>query len=332
LKYFAGEINMLISTLFLLFSSPSVSAQSCLAAAFEGGGSKGAYEAGVLFVFTNSTSGPNVKYNAITGISIGATNVGLMSRYPMGQEVAMAQNLVSFWTSLKGDSSIYKEWPGGLIDGLLFQAGLLNNAPAIELSQIWISGPPQRNVTVGSTNLDLGLFQTFNESLGMGMIDAVIASGSVPFAFPPHNFVGYSWADGGCICNLDVFSAVERCLDVTNEANISVDLFLDNYSGPLANYTKFKTPDVFERAFEIRGMDTSVWYIYNAMLAYPKVHFRYIVSPSQPMGPFLNFSQEYVEFNLNLGYKDGEAILKETKDTRTTINELFEKRREIIYP
>jgi predicted acylesterase/phospholipase RssA len=323
---------MLLSSLFLLFSSATVSAQPCLTAAFEGGGSKGAYEAGVLFVFTNTTNGPSVKYNAVSGISIGATNAGLVSSYPMGQEVAMAQNLVSFWTSLKGDSSIYVEWDGGLIDGLLFQAGLLNNAPAAELSQIWFTGPRLRNVTVGSTNLDLGLFQTFNESLGMGMIDAIIASGSVPFAFPPHNFVGYSWADGGCICNLDVFSAVQRCLDVTNEANIIVDLFLDDYTGPLANYTKFKTPDVFQRAYEIRGLDSSVWYIYNAMLAYPKVHFRYIVSPSQPMASLLNFTKENVDFNLNLGYKDGEAALKEMKDVRTTVKEMFDKRREIIFP
>jgi hypothetical protein len=170
------------------------------------------------------------------------------------------------------------------------------------------------------------------QRVGMAFADAVIASGSVPYSFPPHNFVGYSWADGGCICNLDVASAVERCLDVTNEENITVDLFLDNYSGPLANYTKFKTTDVLERAYEIRGMDSSVWFIYNAMIAYPKVHFRYIVTPSQQMGPFLNFTKENVQFNLNLGYKDGEAILKETKDTRKTAKEMFEKRREIIFP
>jgi predicted acylesterase/phospholipase RssA len=323
---------MLASYLFLLFSSPAVSAQSCLAAAFEGGGSKGAYEAGVLFVFTNTTSGPDVKYNAISGISIGAINAGLVSNYPMGQESAMAQNMVSRWTSLNGSSSVYKEWPGGLIDGLLFQAGLLNNAPAIELSQTWISGPRQRNITVGSTNLDLGLFQTFNESVGLGIIDAITASGSIPIFFPPHQFEGYSWVDGGVVCNLDVFSAVQRCLDVTNEENITVDLFLDDYTGPLGNYTKFKTLDVLQRAFDIRGLDSSVWFIYNAMIAYPKVHFRYVVAPSQPMSTPLNFTKENIEFNLNLGYKDGAAALKVMRNSREMIKEMFAKRREIIFP
>jgi predicted acylesterase/phospholipase RssA len=323
---------MLASLLYILFSSLSVSAQTCLAAAFEGGGSKGAYEAGVLFVFTNAANGPNVKYNVISGISIGAVNAGLVSNYPMGQEAAMAQNMVAFWKSLTGDSSIYKEWPGGLIDGLLFQSGLLNNAPAVELSQIWLTGPRQRNVTVGSTNLDLGLFQTFNESLGLAFADAIIASGSIPIFFPPHNFVGFSWADGGCICGLDVASAVERCLDVTNEANITVDLFFDHYIGPMANYTKFKTVDVLERAFEIRSDDSASRLAYNAMIAYPEVNFRYSINPSEPMASLLNFTQANVEFNLKLGYKDANAALKEMKDARTTIRDMFQKSTKIVYP
>jgi hypothetical protein len=144
--------------------------------------------------------------------------------------------------------------------------------------------------------------------------------------------VGYSWADGGCICNLDVASAVERCLDVTNEANITVDLFFDHYRGPMANYTKFKTLDVLERAFDIRSADSATWFAYDAVIAYPKVKFRYSMVPSEPMGSLLNFTKANVDFNLNLGYKDGNAALKEMKDARTTIRDMFQKSREIIYP
>ena len=67
---------------------------------------------------------------------------------------------------------------------LLFQKGLYDNSPSIELAKIWFKNAPVRNISVGSTNLNTGLFNTFDNSVGQAMVDAVISLGSVPFFFP----------------------------------------------------------------------------------------------------------------------------------------------------
>lgn len=319
---------LVVSLMFLAAES-----QECYGLSLEGGGAKGAYEAGVLFTFANATKGPYIGYNIVTGISIGALNAGLVSQYIIGDELNMAINLVNFWRSLNGSSDIYVEWKGGLIDGLLFQKGIYDNAPSQQLGKIWMKHGPVRNVTVGSTNLDIGILQNFNESIGLAIIDAIIASGSVPFFFPPHDFEGYTWADGGCIINLDVFSAIERCLDITIEKNITIDMIYDDPSTPLPVDTKFKTLTVLERIYQIHSNDRFIWYSYNAMAAYPQVNFRYILIPSEPMGSLLNFSKSALEFDIQLGVKDATAALGNNLSGRTVIGELYNSlRNQVIYP
>lgn len=308
-----------------------VESQQCLALSLEGGGSKGAYEAGVLYSLASSTSGVNFKWNAVTGISIGSVNSGLVSQYPMGQELPMANYMLNFWRSLNGSSSIWVDWPGGYASGLLFHPGLVNNAPAVELAKTWLPKPPQRNITVGSTNLDLGDFGNFNESLGMAIIDAITASASIPFMFPPKIFEGYAWADGACIMNLDVFSAVQRCLAVTpNQKDISIDMIFAGPITPLKNETSFKTPDVLSRIYEIHSWDQSTWYSYNAMKAYPNVNYRHSIIPSQAVPGMLNFTKEAIEFDIQLGIKDGQNALKEQRSSQEIVQELYKKAREII--
>ena len=122
---------MLAKLLLFLLSILSASGQECLALALSGGGGRGGYEAGVLSSLSTSPKSPNMKYNIITGISIGSVNAGLLSQFPIGEEQAMASYLLDLWQSINGTSDIYVEWGGGLIDGLLFQRGLYNNAPVI---------------------------------------------------------------------------------------------------------------------------------------------------------------------------------------------------------
>jgi hypothetical protein len=298
-----------------------------------GGGAKGSYEAGVLYTMNNSTKNINMSYNIITGVSIGAINAGILTNFPIGQEKAMVESLVSWWLSINGTSDIFVEWKGGLVAGLLFHGGIYNNDPAIELAHLWIKGARQRNITVGSVNLDLGLFGTFNESVGAAIVDAVQASSSVPFFFSPKNFEGFAWADGGGVINLDIESGILRCLEITgNQRDVVVDVIYDYLLYVLPNETSFKTPQVFDRMFQIRSFDSGIWYNYNAQLAYPNVNYRYTVVPSEPMGPILNFSRIDILNSLNLGYKDGMAIFQETRTSREIVEEHFKRSRTIIYP
>ena len=322
--------NILLASTILF----SVSSQECYGLALAGGGAKGAYEAGVLLAFANATNAPFMQYNIVSGISIGALNCALISQYSMGDELNMANYMVNSWRAITGTSDIYVEWKGGLIDGLLFQRGLYDNSPAIELGRTWMKTASKRNITVGSTNLDTGEFGVFTENLGYALIDGIAASASIPFIFPPHNFEGYSWADGSVISNLDIPSAIERCLAVTsNQSQIIMDIIYDGGLPVLPEETKFKTIDVMQRESGIRAYDSGIWYYYNTQIAYPEVKFRYSVSASEGLPAPLNFSKESIEFGIELGIKDGINALNKKSSGRAIIAELYnENRSKVIYP
>lgn len=326
--------------MFQLFALLSfVSAQTgptCRSLSLEGGGSHGAYEAGVISALASLTNPGDIAWNAVSGISVGAINVGALIQYPTGQEAQAANYLVSLWKSLNASTDIYEEWPGGLVAGLLFHSGVYSTEPLSKLLRTDLTKPPQRNFTVGSTNLDTGLFATFNESVGLGEIDAILCSAAPPLAFPPHQFEGYTWADGACVMNLDVASGIERCLQITDEKNIITDMIFDTPYAGLANETSFKTMDVLKRVYRILTYDNAVWYTYNAKEAYPNVYFRYVIHPSGPLpgGDIpLNFTPAVIDYEIQLGINDTINYLKSPKSGRAIIQELYEaSKSKITYP
>jgi len=66
------------------------------------------------------------KYQAISGISGGAVSAGILASYEAGQEVAAAERMIRFWDDAS-NSDLYKDWLGGVTEGLLIKGGLYNN-------------------------------------------------------------------------------------------------------------------------------------------------------------------------------------------------------------
>jgi predicted patatin/cPLA2 family phospholipase len=310
--------------------------QICRSLSLEGGGSLGAYEAGAVWALVNLSNAEDVKWSVISGVSVGALNAASIAQFPVGEEVAMSEYLLNVWLGLNGSDSIFTQWPGGYIQGLLFEGGILNTAPLANTANIDLIYPIQRNVSIGSTNFDLGVFSTFNESLGKDIDQAILSSAAPPFFFPPHQFQGYSWADGGCIINLDVISAIERCLQVTSQENTVVDMIYDNYYAPLAPETNFLTLDVISRVFSIASYDSSIWYTYQAIRAYPNVKYRYIIHPSKDLGGGivpLNFNKTVLENEIQIGINDTIKTLESDIDGKAFISGLAESlKRHIVYP
>ena len=52
--------------------------------AFRGGGSKGAYEVGVLNGILKKLHPDDYAYDVVTGVSVGAVNAGIFAKYPKG--------------------------------------------------------------------------------------------------------------------------------------------------------------------------------------------------------------------------------------------------------
>jgi len=324
-------INML--ALLLLRTLAGVQADEyCRGLALEGGGSLGAYQAGALLALTQLLSPPEVEWNVVSGISTGSLNAAGVSLFPMGQEADMAQFIQDVWLSLDGSASVYEDWNAlGAPYGLLFESGMYSTEPLRQTITQKVTHPPYRNVTLGSTDLNTGHFATFNESMGLDIVEAVMCSAAPPLYFPPQSFQGTYWADGGCVLNLDVFSAVKRCLDVVpDESHIIIDMIFctgDNLPPLSVN------PSVYEvktRASDISSYDSAMWYAYAAMQAYPDINFRYTIIPSQnmPRGGLipLDFNSTSLEAEIALGQSDVARILGELHRPRDLAEEWKQKR------
>ena len=125
-------------------------------------------------------------------------------------------------------------------------------------------------------------------------------------------------------------------MDITTESNIIADIIYDNYDTNLGKETKFKTLDILIRSLSILYNDLSARYVYKTMNAYPDVYYRYIIKPSKfPIGGenWLNFSQVFLDYEIELGINDTKAIFNSGKSGKTIITELYEEsNNRISYP
>lgn len=95
-----------------------------------GGANKGSYEAGVIQGLAHSLPQGELAWDVVTGVSAGALNAAGISLWPIGQEADMSDWLVNTWLNLT-DSSVYKDWPLGIVNGVMFQSGIYNNSPLL---------------------------------------------------------------------------------------------------------------------------------------------------------------------------------------------------------
>ena len=91
----------------------------CYALALSGGGTNAVWESGVFWGLTHYGNPDDFKYDVVTGISGGSINTGMISLFDIGDEVNASEKIAEIYTTLK-NSMLFREWEGGLVDGLLF--------------------------------------------------------------------------------------------------------------------------------------------------------------------------------------------------------------------
>lgn len=68
--------------------------------------------------------------------------------------------------------------------------------------------------SVGVTNFDTGEYTPFYlNNTQENDLNYILASAAPPIVFPPQNFEGSTWADGGCTVNIDIVTPINWCLD-----------------------------------------------------------------------------------------------------------------------
>jgi predicted acylesterase/phospholipase RssA len=199
-----------------------MTASTCTALVLSGGGSNGAWEAGVFWGLTHYGNPENFKYDVLSGVSAGSINTGFIVGTAIGTEVQASEYLSDLWANMKNEY-IYKKWDtGGPLRWLTEYPSIFDNSPSVEFANTMISYFPngiQRMFNMGSVNVETGEFHNFTEkntSLEQ-LPDAVIASSSVPGAFPPHYYQGNYYMDGMTAWNTNMSSAITRCLEIVDD-------------------------------------------------------------------------------------------------------------------
>jgi hypothetical protein len=321
----------IVLQLLLLSSLSLTHSSTCNVIVFGGGGSLGSHSAGAFKAFIDLLPTSSSTYSAIVGISSGSLNSMAIAQYPPGSEKAASDYILSVWRSLNGSSSVFEQWPGGYLQGLLFESGLFSTSPERRLLSQKITTAPQRKLSVGTVEINSGLYRTYNESLAFSdLLESGMCSSAIPVVFENQKFNKGVYCDGGLFQNFDAGKAVERCLEVTQDQK---EIFLDilNCFGKVLpdEASKMKTIDVLLRGFEIRGNTGGIKSLNYAVKAFPDVNFRYYVEPSValPKTDALNFTSQFINQMIDMGYSDAQKVI----NSGVFIKDLL-KDDEIIYP
>jgi NTE family protein len=144
-----------IFALSILAITINATQDHCYALALEGGGDKGAYQAGALSEILRHHGDETVQYDVISGIGVGAINGAHLSSFEKGQEDTAADSLISLWRGLTV-SQVYKSWRwGGIVRGLLFETGIYDNTPLKTYLKSHIKSP-KREFYYGLVNSKTG--------------------------------------------------------------------------------------------------------------------------------------------------------------------------------
>lgn len=120
--------TILILTLVAL----ALGKDKCYALALEGGGDKGAYQAGAVYTLAHELPEGQAEWDVITGISVGAINGAYLALFEEGDEKAATKDMLDLWRGLTREEVVV-DWPnGGIARGILFKKGIYDDTPLKE--------------------------------------------------------------------------------------------------------------------------------------------------------------------------------------------------------
>ena len=249
-----------------------------------GGGSFGAVEIGILkrIVETDAKT-----YDLYTGISAGALNAGFLSYF---------SNLKN---GVSAAEKMYKSIHNLLIYNVLPSTGVsvLNTEPLFKTLTKVINNMPGKPVVhtlIGATNLYSGNLDIYNfeDNDNTNKVLLLMSSSAIPGIFPPVNYNGQLYADGGTLSN--------ELLQVKGQTDYLNITYITPYEGYTYNdepITSLK--DMIKRTLDI------VFSNFNNPLSTINQNCK------NPVGEINKFfvSPEYLEDYNSLNFDTGEELI-----------------------
>ena len=123
-------MKQFLGTMALAAIASAAEQDVCRALVMSGGGSNGAWEAGVLWGFINYGTPSDFTYDVVSGVSAGSMNTAAFAGYAIGDEASYVQYLSDKYLNLKTED-IYVDWRFGKVQGLTRKDGAVDNSPLL---------------------------------------------------------------------------------------------------------------------------------------------------------------------------------------------------------
>lgn len=314
-------MNKFVSTcailmLFVLSAAAQENGAFCHALALQGGGDKGAYQAGALAQIVWGNKPGDVLYDVVSGVSVGSINAGYFAEFPKGKEYQAVDKMLDHWHHLTSDD-IYKNWKwGGPVRGIFGKKALYDSSPFREYLSKNIKSP-QRGLIVSATNAHTGTMKTWDETDSLEtLVKAIDASSSFPGFFEPVDDFGdgVTYYDGGNSYSINIFGAINKCVDYGYDyEHIIVDVIMcTGATLPEYDVADYKTLPMLMRYLEIERYYDALELLERALQDFEGVNFRHLVVPDGKIENTIipmDFNHKEVEKMIKLGMEDAKKVL-----------------------
>ena len=278
--------NLIYAAIGIATMTESVSAQlgnTCHALVLSGGGSNGAWEAGVIYGLTHFDNADEYRYDVVSGVSAGAINSAGIGVWAPGEEVQGSEKLVSLWADLR-DEDLYIHRPGTKVHAMLVEQSLYDTTPGFATLRGILDEFPdgfKKKVSVSAVDAGTGkkVIMTDEDIEYKDFHRAVIASASVPGAFPPTQVGDHLLIDGMTAYNTDTQATIDRCKQITgeDESLITIDIIQVHALDSVEQWDH-RSPKAFQnymRAHKMKSEFVGSDIVAGVQRAHPDIRWRH---------------------------------------------------------
>lgn len=192
-----------------------------------GGGSKGAYQIGVLKALCER----GVGWTSVHGISVGALNAAWFAMNPPEKQAESFPGLLDVWNRVKTSKDIYTPWAPFYLNYIasMWKGSLNSGAPLRKLvAEFWDTERVLKagvTLTVGCVSLTTTRYHSIDQT-NPNIFEYILASSHLPVVFEPLEVDGELWVDGGIRHQIPILDALRENPDV-------IDVIITQ---PITNY------------------------------------------------------------------------------------------------